>query len=54
MQNVGGSAVREFRNLCRNHENLGLMMWEKAKDTWHRTMVNKIDYKEVTVCRNDL
>jgi len=31
--NVSDNAVREFRNPCRNHENVGLMMWAKAQDT---------------------
>jgi len=29
-------------------------MWVITQDTWQKTMVNKTDYREVTVCRNDL
>ena len=39
---------------CRNYENVGLMMWAIPQDTWQKIMVSKTDYREVTVCRNDL
>jgi len=51
---VSDNAVREFRNPFRNYENVGLMTWAITKDTRQKTMVNKTDYKEVTVCRNDV
>ena len=33
IQCVSDNAVREFRNPCRNDENVGLVMWSKAQDT---------------------
>jgi len=54
MQNtVCDNAVRQFRNSFRNLENVGLMMWEKVQDICQKTVVNKTDYTEVTVCRYD-
>jgi len=63
MQNTveceSGNAVRKFQNPCRNYKNvglnvaLGLMMWATTQDTRQKTMFNKTDYREVTVCRND-
>jgi len=29
-------------------------MWAITQDTGQKTMINKTDYREVTVCRNDL
>jgi len=48
------NAVREFGNPCCDDENVGLMMWAKAQITRQKTMVNKTDYKEVTVYPSDL
>jgi len=50
---VCDNPIREFRNPCRNYENVGLMMWAITQDTWQKTMVNKTDYREVTVCQNE-
>jgi len=49
MQCVSDNAVQEFRNRYRIYENVGLMMYAKTQDTWQRTIVNKTDYREVTV-----
>jgi len=51
---VSANSVWEFRNPCSNHDNPGLMMWAKAQDTWQKTMVNKTNYKDVTVRQHDL
>jgi len=33
-QRASGNAARKFRYpICRNHENVELMMWAKAQDT---------------------
>jgi len=53
IQCVSDNAVQELRNPCSSHENVGLIMRAKAQDT-KKTVVNKSDYKQVTVCRNDL
>jgi len=29
---ASNNAHEEFRNLCRNHQNIGLMMWANAQD----------------------
>jgi len=54
IQCVSDNAVREFRNPWGNYKNVGLMEWATTQDTRQKTMVNKTDYKEVTVCQNDL
>jgi len=44
MQNrISDNGVREFRNPFRNYENVCLMMWAKAQDSWQKGTVNKTD-----------
>jgi len=37
-----------------NDDSAGLLTWAKAQYTWQKTMVNKTNHKNVTVCQNDL
>jgi len=48
---VSDNAVREFRNPCRNYDNVGLIMWAKTHDTSQKTMLNKTDFREVAVSK---
>jgi len=53
IQCASDNAVHQFKNPYRYHENVGLMMWAKAQDTWQKTMVNKAVYKEVSRFQNN-